>query len=200
MRGAVLGEHPEIDWPLSERSVPPTPAALDLIEFLYRHASEPTQIRYLQYQGHHHVSFNRKDGQDAFRAQINTILTRSGLAYVLNKDGRAERLLEPPLEQQLRQGLPATGDDDLDELVALAEAKFLDPDSQTARDALEKLWDAFERAKSVLNPANKQLSARALAEVSTTTGAAAKTNRGRDARAHDGRQRVSHPPSRDDEA
>lgn len=175
LRLAVLGEHPEIEWPLSERSIPPAPAALDLIEFLYRHASEPTRITggYHKYWGHHHLTFNRKSGQAAFRTQLNTILARSGLAYEFGTDGRAKRLLEPALERELREGLPPSGDDDLDELVAQAEARFLDPDPQIARDALEKLWDAFERVKSVLDPANKQRSARALAEASTTTDAAA---------------------------
>lgn len=82
------------------------------------------------------------------------------------------RLLEPVLERELREGLPSSGDDDLAQLVAQAEAKFLDPDPAVSRDALEKLWDAFERAKSLLDPAHKQRSAHALAEASTTTEAA----------------------------
>jgi hypothetical protein len=175
LRLAVRGEHPEIEWPLRERTVPEAPVALDLIEFLYRHASEPTQIPggYHSFQGHHHLTFNRRNGQKTFRGEINTIFARSGLAYELDEAGQAQRLLEPALEESIRWGLPPTGDGELDELIALAEERFLDPDPQTARDALEKLWDAFERAKSLLDPTNKKRSARALAEASTSTNPAA---------------------------
>ena len=165
---AVLGEHSQIDWPLSEQSVPPAPAALDLIEFLHRHASAPIQRDYHEYLGHHHLTFNRKSGQAAFRDQINTILARNGLAYELDPDGRAARLLEPTLQQELRTGLPPSGDDDLDSLVAQAETKFLDPDPDVSRDALEKLWDAFERVKTVLI-SDKRRGADELAAAATTS-------------------------------
>lgn len=58
-----------------------------------------------------------------------------------------------------RRRIPPTRDDDLDALLALAIVKYLDPDPQTRRDALEKPWDAFERAKTV--PSGKDKKARA---------------------------------------
>jgi hypothetical protein len=74
--------------------VPPTPAALDLIEFLHERASEPIVIgKYHDYLGHHYLTFDRKRGQEAFREQVNTIFRRNGLAYELGADGRVKPLL-----------------------------------------------------------------------------------------------------------
>lgn len=164
---AVEGELPEIDWPLVGENVPDTPAALDLIEFFHRHATEASKRRHHAYWDHDHLAFNRKSGQAEFRSQINTIFARNGLAYELEDDGKVQRLLELPLMHVLQEGLSASGDAALDRLIREAESRFLDPDPQVARDALEKLWDAFERAKTIIDPENKKQSAEALARAAT---------------------------------
>jgi hypothetical protein len=42
-----------------------------------------------------------------------------------------------------------TGDARLDELLIAAKSKFLDPDPNVRRESLEKLWDAWERLKTI---------------------------------------------------
>ena len=42
-----------------------------------------------------------------------------------------------------------TGDADLDSLLEKAREKFLDPDPTVRRESLEKLWDAWERLKTI---------------------------------------------------
>jgi hypothetical protein len=168
LRLAILGEHPKIAWPLDAYTVPEAPAVLDLIEYLYGISSEPTLEDYHSYFGHHHLSFNRSRGQETFRSEVNRIFARNGLAYELQEDGRARRLLEPVLQKQLGAGLPASGDERVDELVSQAEERFLDPDPEVARGALEKLWDAFERVKTVLDP-DKKTGAGKLVDAATST-------------------------------
>ena len=103
--------------------VPPTPAALDLIEFLHKRASEPIVIgKCHDYLGHHHLTFDRKRGQEAFREQVNTIFRRNGLAYELGAGGRVKRLLGPVTHALLRRGLPPSGDAEPDKLIAKAES------------------------------------------------------------------------------
>ena len=54
-----------------------------------------------------------------------------------------------------------TSDNVLDSLLNTARQKFLDPDVHDRREALEKLWDAWERLKT-LESSDKQASVRAL--------------------------------------
>ena len=96
------------------------------------------------------------------------ILARNGLAYELQENGRARRLLEPVVQETLHDGLPSSGDDRVDGLIAQAEERFLDPDPTAAGDALEKLWDAFERIKTLLDP-DKKTGANALITAATST-------------------------------
>jgi hypothetical protein len=172
LRLAVLAEHPEVTWPLDAHHIPKAPAVLDLIEYLHGISSDPVLEDYHSYFGHHHLSFNRYRGQELFRNQVNRIFARNGLAYELQENGRARRLLESVLHEQLGGGLPASGDDRVDELVSQAEERFLDPDPGAARDALEKLWDAFERVKTVLDP-DKKTGASKLIEAATSTAQSA---------------------------
>ena len=140
LRLAVLAEHPESSWPLDSTAVPEAPAALDLIEFLHDRASDPMQKDYHSYFGHHHLSFDSSRGRASFREQVNRILARNSLVYELRSDGRAQRLVEPVLQEQLQSGMPRSGDEAVDARISHAEEMFLDPDPAVARDALEKLW------------------------------------------------------------
>jgi hypothetical protein len=55
-----------------------------------------------------------------------------------------------------------TGDAKLDELLRDAATRFLSRNPQDRADALEKLWDAFERLKTLENPSDKKASITAL--------------------------------------
>ena len=50
----------------------------------------------------------------------------------------------------------------LDELLEAARNKYLDPNPTIRQESLKKLWDAWERLKTVEQPGNKKVSARAL--------------------------------------
>jgi hypothetical protein len=62
------------------------------------------------------------------------------------------------LRDSLRSAVFHTTDEDLDDLLEKARSKFLSHDFETRRESLEKLWDAWERLKTLSNPANKKLS------------------------------------------
>ena len=42
-----------------------------------------------------------------------------------------------------------TGDSEIDDLLNKSKLKFLDPNAETRREALESLWDAWEKFKSL---------------------------------------------------
>ncbi len=146
----LRAEIPGITWPLDARTVPDTLDVLDLLEFCHRHVGVPTYGRFHSYFGHSHItSVDRDAGRAAFRETIETIFARNGVAYELREDGMVRRLVEPVVAQALGTGAFQTGDSTLDDLLLAAVTRFLDPRPDARADALEKLWDAWERIKTL---------------------------------------------------
>lgn len=167
-RLALLGDIPEMRWPLVPGFMPATLAAMDLAEFLHEHASAPTERDWHPYFGHAHLNFDQARGQQELRDRVNRLFSRNGLAYELSSDGAVKRLLSPVVDELVRNQLPATGDSKLDDLLERAVRKFMSPDAEMRREALEQLWDAFERSKTILDRDKKRGAAALIAEVSTS--------------------------------
>lgn len=145
----MRAEASDIEWPFSVNEVPTTLKILDLVEFCYLHISKPTQGVYHSFYKHHHLSFDRAAGQSEFRSRLNRIFARNGLAYQLDEDGTIIRLAPVVLREQLLAAVFETGDATLDAMLESAKTKFLNPDPEVRREALEKLWDAWERIKTI---------------------------------------------------
>jgi len=169
MGRAVRGEISEIQWPLAtvvriqdgfssreESYTPHTVAILDLIQFCYVRVAKPIQGSYHSFFGHYHLRFSEEDGKEEFRGKINRIFSRNGLAYELQEDGTIVRLAPPILLEELTAAVFESGDSILDRMLADARNKFVNPNVKVRREALEKLWDAWERLKSLEDPANKR--------------------------------------------
>ncbi|MCM2285927.1 MAG: hypothetical protein NDI81_14170 [Desulfobacula sp.] len=174
---ALQAEIPGVNWPLQTeiseskgrrvQKVPYAPETLDILDFIqfcYRHVSKAVQGSYHSYFRHHHLSFDRDTGRDTFRDRINRIFSRNGIAFDLRVDGSINRIAPPVLANDLRSPLPPTGDSTLDRLFEDARRKFLSPDLSLRTEALEKLWDAWERLKTVCIPTNKKESVACLLE------------------------------------
>jgi hypothetical protein len=73
------------------------------------------------------------------------------------------RLISPILLEAMRN-LPVSGDETLDELLQEACRKFKDPAPRSLQGAIEKLWDSWERIKTVELPGNKRNSIKMLLE------------------------------------
>lgn len=159
---ALKAEIPEVEWPLAAETPPPTLAVLDLIEFLHRHVAQPVSVGFHSFFAHDHLRFNREPGQAEFRDRVNRIFARNGIAFELGEDGRASRVAPPALREELATAQFRTGDRELDGLLESAREKFLSPDGDVRRESLEKLWDAWERCKTLEVPADKKESVAAL--------------------------------------
>ena len=68
----------------------------------------------------------------------------------------------PPVLFDAMGTLPPSGDAKLDEMLEHARRKFKDPSPQARSEATEKLWDAWERLKSLESQGNKKMSVKAL--------------------------------------
>jgi hypothetical protein len=174
---------PWIDWPLDRDDVPETPVILDLVEFCATAVGEPILGSYHSYQHHHHMSWDRAAGLAAFVGEVNTLFQRNGIAFELSAEGQARRILPQPVAQALGWGMFRTGDDELDRLLEYSRSHFLSPKLNDRRDATEKLWDAFERMKTLEPGANKMVQAEALLDRAATTGSKMRAALGEEAKA-----------------
>ncbi len=131
---------------------------LDLVEFCHRFVSKPIQKSYHQFFQHHHLIFDPEEGKEEFRDRINTIFSRNGLVYELNREGKVIRLSPTVLREALSNTIFRTGDSTLDKMLQEARLKFMSPNKDIRREALERLWDCWERIKTLEIPGNKKLS------------------------------------------
>jgi len=164
----MRAEVADIAWPFNANEVPSTLQILDLVEFCHRNVSKATQGTYHSYFKHHHLSFDRDTGQSELRGRVNRLFARNGLAYELGEDGRIIRLAPVVLRESLQVALFQTGDVTLDAMLESARTKFLNPNSHVRREALEKLWDAWERLKTVEPGKDKSMQAAAMLNKAAT--------------------------------
>lgn len=153
---------PWIEWPLSPNTVPDTPVILDLLEFCAGAVGEPIQGAYHSFYRHHHLSWDRSAGLARFTADVNLLFRRNAVAYELTATGQACRLLPQAIANAICWALFQTGDAETDKLLETARQRILSPKTDDRRDALEKLWDAFERLKTLEPGADKRVQADAL--------------------------------------
>lgn len=161
----LAAEHPEIHKFIRPGETPPTAAILDLLEFTHSNIGRPVSVESPSCRRPRHLTFELEAGRAGFAQRINTLFARSGIAYELTIDGKVTRLASPVLRETLSAAEFQTGDTTLDALLSSARAKFLDPDPRVRRDALEKLWDAWERVKTIEPGNDKKAQARALLDL-----------------------------------
>lgn len=164
----VRAEISDLPWPLQTTCqegwsnekpyAPETLVALDFIQFCYWAIAKPIEDSYHSYFRHSHLSFDADAGKEEFRANINRIFSRNGVAFELNIGGRISRLAPPVLAERLSNTLFQTGDQKLDQMFEESRSKFLNPDPKIRSEALERLWDCWERVKSLSDPNDKKRS------------------------------------------
>jgi hypothetical protein len=150
---------------LNPYQAPATPVVLDVVDFVGQHLAEPAMRR--QHLQHEHFEFDprssRTRGQRRFREDVELIFARNGIAFTIGEDMKTARIGRPESRALLSELVPNTGDAQLDEFLRDAHTRFLSRHSQDRVVALEKLWKAFERLKTLEVPtANKRTSAQQL--------------------------------------
>jgi hypothetical protein len=169
---AVIGHHPGlfeaaiqgegIVWPVDPDQVPDTLAVMDLLEFCEEYVAQPVPGSFHSFFTHRHLSFNVEEGKADFRKAVNKVLARNGIAFEIDEDGLMVRLGPAGLAPVLKNAVFKTGDKILDDLLEAAREKFTDPSLDVRKEALEKIWDAFERLKTIEAATDKKASISAL--------------------------------------
>jgi hypothetical protein len=145
--------------------LPSTTVALDVVEFVARRIAEPSDRLNVHLHAHGHLSFERWSkhvGCERFCGEVDQIFARNGLAFKIDEDGVVSRLGPPEARQLLGEFEPRTGDPSLDDKLRDAVARFASRHLSDRVDGLEKLWDGFERLKTLELGGQKQDSIRQL--------------------------------------
>lgn len=157
---ALVPQLKEEKWGVSP--IQPDGAIFDLMEYAAGKLSKPIQGAYHSYLGHHELTFDQTAGRKEFRDEVNQILRRGGTMYELSPNLQVVRIGTPAVQQVIEQMTPASGDADLDDLLLRAKGLYISHKQGDRALALEKLWDAFERLKTIDVLGNKKQSANAL--------------------------------------
>lgn len=168
---SVVAEMPGLTWPLEtthlveddfleqrEPFAPETLLILDFIEFIYASVARPIPGKHHDYFSHHHLTFDQQTGQEEFRATINRVFSRNGVVFEMLSTGHIVRVLPPILGEDLKRTIFRTGDRTLDNMLDECRVKFSDRNPLVRREALERLWDGWERLKSLADPSDKKKS------------------------------------------
>ena len=136
-------------------------ALLDLIEFFAANVRDVVVGSFHSYFGHHHLTCqNSRNVCAQFRDEINDIFRKTGLLYELNTDLQVERIVEnSSLTPAVESAIAAVKEAGARELLQEAILLHRSPYPADIRDAVEKLWDAYERLKTYYTTMNKAKSA-----------------------------------------
>ncbi|MDP2899072.1 MAG: hypothetical protein Q8Q12_21250 [bacterium] len=155
------------DWPNEDGLFPDDPQIFDLIEFSYEHVAIPEACGFHSYWRHDHYKYDQEKGRAKFTEDVNRVFERHGMAFELVQ-GEVTRIAPTGLQEALAETVFKTGDNDLDRLLETARGKFLNRSLDIRKEALEKLWDAWERLKTIEPGKDKRTQAKALLDKATT--------------------------------
>jgi hypothetical protein len=136
-------------------------AVFDLLEFSYEQIAQPDEGSFHSYGSHMHYTYDQEAGRYRFAEDVNRLFERNGIAFEL-REGEIVRLAPTGLQEALAATVFRTGDTHLDEMLEAARTKFLHRDLNIRRESLEKLWDAWERLKTIEEGTNKPAMVKAL--------------------------------------
>lgn len=147
---------------LFEASPYNTHSILDLIEFMHENILDIKDSKWHQYFKHNDLIFTEDTKKDKleFKNTINQIFLKTGLLYKLSNDGKIERVVENEvLTQEICENIQKIKEPGLKELLNDAITKHKSHLLQDSKDAVEKIWDAFERLKTYHTKLDKKKSA-----------------------------------------
>ena len=148
-------------WPDGNKEEPEDGQVFDLIEFSYEYIAEPRESSFHSYWNHSHYDYDVEAGRAKFQEEVNRIFERNGIAYSL-EGGEVIRIAPTFLQEALADTVFRTKDAALDEMLEAARHKFLNRELAVRLESLEKLWDAWERLKTVEPGKDKRAKATAL--------------------------------------
>lgn len=137
-------------------------ALLDLIEFIAQNMKDISEgWNNQRYQNFWNIEcLDSTNVFSDYQHEINEIFVESGLLYTLTTAKVVERVLEcSTLTPKVETDIHSVKEKGLKDLLEEAVILFKQPDPAFRNDAVEKLWDAFERLKTYHTTLDKKGSA-----------------------------------------
>jgi hypothetical protein len=165
--------------PLDASQPQNTVTSLDIVDFIALHIDQPTYQHSHAWNGEHtHFSFDDHlagpltgdaltPGQAQFQSDVDRLFARNGIAFTIGNGLRVRRLGPPEARPLISDFKPNTGDPTLDSMLNDATTRFLSRNPTDRQDAVEKLWHAFERLKTLELSGQKKNSSTKLIENAT---------------------------------
>lgn len=143
---------------------------LDLVEYIFARCKDYQNNWYHNYFNHFHIVFTKtKKTRNEFKNRLNALFEKLGLLYVLKGNGEIERIVSnESILNKLKEVTRDSLDCSLKELINQALSLYLKPDSSNIQLSLEKIWDAFERIKTIYPNLDKKESSNQLIDVIST--------------------------------
>lgn len=151
---------PDLEWPPSSDDDDGT--IFDLLEFFASRVAATKTAHWHSFFSHYELEFDRKAGLRQFSTDVNAMLAAGRTVFELTADRRVERVGTPEIHAVLTDLRPNSGDPDLDTLIIDARHLYLSPNEADRQTGLEKLWDAFERFKTIEDGKDKRAQAEEL--------------------------------------
>lgn len=138
-----------IEWPISPNMSPKSERILDLIEFFYKYAAQPTKQWFHNWcRNFHPEEYDIHKGHQEYTAQINALLKRFNHPYKLRK-GRIVHIGSEVMDEWIASVEFRTNDDHLLRLLNSALGNFFDRSVTKKLEGLRSIVDAFERLKTL---------------------------------------------------
>lgn len=152
---------PGVAWPLWQHAVSDE-TLFDVLDYVGQRIAKPSSGEWHSFFRHHELRFDEAAGRAEFRAAVNLVLSRGGTVFEMAPQMLIQRIGVPEVQEAFRQLRPATDDATLDSLLETARTLYLSRAAADRTTAVEKLWDAFERLKTIDDPSDKRKSVEAL--------------------------------------
>lgn len=136
-------------------------ALFDYIEYFANNIKDVAKRGFHNYFGHYHLTLQKTVNiVFDFAKEINAIFDRTGVLYHLADNLIIERIVEDtPLTPAIENDVSVIKEKGLRELLQEAFLLYKQPAPHARRDAVEKIWDAFERLKTYYETMQKKDSA-----------------------------------------
>lgn len=136
-------------------------ALFDYIEYFANNIRDIVKRDFHSYFGHHHLTLQTSTNiVFSFVQEINGIFDKTHVLYHLSNDLIIERIVEDtPLTPEIEKNIGNIKEKGLRDLLQEAILLYKQPAPHARRDAVEKIWDAFERLKTYYTTMDKKTSA-----------------------------------------
>ncbi len=126
-------------------------ALLDYIEFIALYITDYQDQGYHSYFQHQHIKVLKTTMVfDTYRQAINEVFALTGLLYVLNYKKQVERVTDTDAQIAINQAtIKEVQEPGLKQLIEDAIELYKNPRPEIYHTAVEKIWDALERIKTV---------------------------------------------------